>query len=192
MEWAHAQDQQGSGSNAGRFSMRDPYSQGSDEQDADVSGHFFSAEATRDQEQLDLRKSEHQESSDIIPHHLSYSAVRRPNRVTDKALRENFHLPLAEVAKKFGMCTTAFKKLCRKQGIMHWPHRALCSIEKKIASLRAEAKFTNDQNFIDEQVCKLEQKRETILSGIGLPVGWEDEVEDADHSNNGYRQIPEL
>ena len=29
--------------------------------------------------------------------------------------------PLTEVAKKFGMCTTAFKKLCRKQGIMQWP-----------------------------------------------------------------------
>ena len=36
-------------------------------------------------------------------------------RLTEKVLRENFHLPLSEVAKKFGMCTTAFKKLCRKQ-----------------------------------------------------------------------------
>lgn len=108
--------------------------------------HFFSAEATRDQEQLDMRKSEHQESMDqVIPQHLSYAAVR-PNKVTDKALREHFHLPLAEVAKKFGMCTTAFKKLCRRQGIMNWPHRALRSIEKKIASLRAEAKFTNNQH----------------------------------------------
>lgn len=47
-------------------------------------------------------------------------------------------MPLNEVAKKFGMCTTALKKLCRKYGVMQWPHRKLRSLEKKIASLRAE------------------------------------------------------
>jgi hypothetical protein len=147
----------------------------------------FSAEATHDQEQMEMRKSEHDETGDhIMPYHLSHSAVR-PTRTTDKALRENFHLPLAEVARKFGMCTTAFKKLCRKQGIMHWPHRALRSVEKKIASLRAEAKFTNDQGYIDEQVCKLEQKRESILSGIGLNAGWEEEV---DEDNSNTRSLP--
>lgn len=66
------------------------------------------------------------------------------------------------------MCTTAFKKLCRKQGVMQWPHRTLRSLEKKIASLRAEQKFTNDHNQIDEQVRKLQMKREAILSGTGL------------------------
>jgi len=47
-------------------------------------------------------------------------------------------MPLNEVAKKYGMCTTALKKLCRKYGVMQWPHRKLRSLEKKIASLRAE------------------------------------------------------
>jgi len=41
-------------------------------------------------------------------------------------------------------------------------------LEKKIASLRAEQKFTNDHNSIDEQVRKLQIKRESILSGTGL------------------------
>jgi len=89
-------------------------------------------------------------------------------RLSEKVLREHFHLPLSEVAKKFGMCTTAFKKTCRKQGVMQWPHRTLRSLEKKIASLRAEQKFTNDHNSIDEQVRKLQIKRESILSGTGL------------------------
>ena len=31
--------------------------------------------------------------------------------VTEQELRDNFHLPLHTVAKKFGMCTTAFKKM---------------------------------------------------------------------------------
>lgn len=159
----------------------DPYQR----QGGDDHALFFSAESTRDQQQLEQRKSEHEETGDM-PLHLSFSAAGRPNRVTDKALRENFHLPLSEVAKKFNMCTTAFKKLCRKQGIMHWPHRALRSIEKKIASLRAEAKFTNDQFSIDEQIGKLQQKRETILSGIGFPSGGDDDLEES-HSGTGSR-----
>lgn len=58
--------------------------------------------------------------------------------LSEKELREHFNMPLNEVAKKFGMCTTALKKLCRKYGVMQWPHRKLRSLEKKIASLRAE------------------------------------------------------
>ncbi|KAJ1495002.1 RWP-RK domain-containing protein, partial [Baffinella frigidus] len=50
--------------------------------------------------------------------------------------REHFNRPLNEVAKKYGMCTTALKKLCRRYGVMQWPHRRLRSLEKKIASLK--------------------------------------------------------
>ena len=60
------------------------------------------------------------------------------NMLSEKELRDHFNMPLNEVAKKFGMCTTALKKLCRKYGVMQWPHRKLRSLEKKIASLRAE------------------------------------------------------
>eukprot|EP00961_Rhodomonas_salina_P215837 2915377-Rhodomonas_salina.2 len=38
--------------------------------------------------------------------------------LSEKELREHFNMPLNEVAKKFGMCTTALKKLCRKYGVM--------------------------------------------------------------------------
>jgi len=49
---------------------------------------------------------------------------RRQNvAVTGQSLREHFHLPLHTVAQKLGMCTTAFKKLCRRLGISKWPHR---------------------------------------------------------------------
>ena len=58
--------------------------------------------------------------------------------LSEKELRDHFNMPLNEVAKKFSMCTTALKKLCRKYGVMQWPHRKLRSLEKKIASLRAE------------------------------------------------------
>lgn len=36
------------------------------------------------------------------------------------------------------------------------------------ASLHAEQKFTNDHNHIEDQIRKLQAKREAILSGNGL------------------------
>jgi hypothetical protein len=55
--------------------------------------------------------------------HLETGGGRRLASVTGQTLREHFHLPLHTVAQKFGMCTTAFKKMCRRLGIMKWPHR---------------------------------------------------------------------
>jgi hypothetical protein len=49
--------------------------------------------------------------------------VARCGEITEKMLRDHFHLPLHTVAKMFGMCTTAFKKLCRRFEIPKWPHR---------------------------------------------------------------------
>lgn len=43
--------------------------------------------------------------------------------ITERELRQHFHLPLHTAAQKFGICTTAFKKLCRRFKIAKWPHR---------------------------------------------------------------------
>lgn len=51
-----------------------------------------------------------------------FGSNRRPV-INEHTLREHFHLPLHTVALKFGMCTTAFKKMCRRMGIAKWPHR---------------------------------------------------------------------
>jgi len=88
--------------------------------------------------------------------------------LSEKELREHFNMPLNEVAKKFGMCTTALKKLCRKYGVMQWPHRKLRSLEKKIASLRAEQRYTTDgHGTLDDEIRKLEQQREALITGNG-------------------------
>jgi hypothetical protein len=112
-------------------------------------------------------------------------------RVTENKLREHFHLPLTEVAKKFGMCNTAFKKLCRKQGIMQWPYRTLRSLEKKMASLRAEQKFTYDNIQIEEQISKLQAKREQILSGSGTNISQDDDpvVQPSPSDDSSTRQV---
>jgi hypothetical protein len=43
--------------------------------------------------------------------------------LTREMLTSNFTLPLNTVAKKFGLCPTALKKLCRKFGVPRWTHR---------------------------------------------------------------------
>jgi len=50
-------------------------------------------------------------------------------------LRKFFHLPIVEVARQLGTCTTALKKICRKNKIQKWPYRQIRSITKSIQSL---------------------------------------------------------
>lgn len=50
-------------------------------------------------------------------------------------LRKFFHLPIVEVARQLGTCTTALKKICRKNRISKWPYRQIKSITKSIQSL---------------------------------------------------------
>eukprot|EP00598_Pedospumella_elongata_P012066 CAMPEP_0185001844 /NCGR_PEP_ID=MMETSP1098-20130426/72222_1 /TAXON_ID=89044 /ORGANISM="Spumella elongata, Strain CCAP 955/1" /LENGTH=169 /DNA_ID=CAMNT_0027529213 /DNA_START=191 /DNA_END=697 /DNA_ORIENTATION=+ len=47
-------------------------------------------------------------------------------------LRKFFHLPIVEVARQLGTCTTALKKICRKNKINKWPYRQIRSITKSI------------------------------------------------------------
>lgn len=53
-------------------------------------------------------------------------------------LQAHFHLPMAEVARRFGVCTTFFKKMCRIHGIRRWPYRKLKSLQKKIIHLQQD------------------------------------------------------
>lgn len=49
-------------------------------------------------------------------------------------LQSHFHLPMAAVAKKFDVCLTFFKKVCRQHGIKRWPYRKLKSLERKMST----------------------------------------------------------
>jgi len=44
-------------------------------------------------------------------------------RVSYEALEELFHLPLKDAAREIGLCTTTFKKACRRFGLEQWPFR---------------------------------------------------------------------
>ena len=47
-----------------------------------------------------------------------------------------FHLPIVEAAQKCGMCTTAFKKACRKNNVYKWPFRQVMSLRNEIDALQ--------------------------------------------------------
>jgi len=51
--------------------------------------------------------------------------------LTKEVLEAHFHLPMAEVAKKFGVCVTYFKNCCRMNGVMRWPFRQVSSMKKR-------------------------------------------------------------
>lgn len=57
--------------------------------------------------------------------------VGKADRITLEVLTDHFHLPMAEVAKKFDVCVTFFKRICRARGILRWPYRKLKSLEKQ-------------------------------------------------------------
>jgi len=84
---------------------------------------------------------------------LSMPFQPKQHSIDFEVLQNHFHLPMAVVAKKFDVCLTFFKKICRQHGIKRWPYRKLRSLEKKITTLaervedRAEVHLTklNDQ-----------------------------------------------
>eukprot|EP00287_Rhodomonas_sp_CCMP768_P006334 CAMPEP_0196732362 /NCGR_PEP_ID=MMETSP1091-20130531/11796_1 /TAXON_ID=302021 /ORGANISM="Rhodomonas sp., Strain CCMP768" /LENGTH=79 /DNA_ID=CAMNT_0042075617 /DNA_START=68 /DNA_END=303 /DNA_ORIENTATION=- len=41
--------------------------------------------------------------------------------VTLEILEQVFDMPLHRACKSLGVCATAFKKVCRKLGVMKWP-----------------------------------------------------------------------
>jgi len=86
--------------------------------------------------------------------------------ISHEILAKHFHLPLTVVSKKFGLCPTALKKLCRKFGIVRWPFRKLKMLDKKIAALRAEAIYASGRGDSGKQggdLQKLEQTRARIF-----------------------------
>jgi hypothetical protein len=104
---------------------------------------------------------------------------RGENATVSKALtiddlRSFFHLPIVEVAKQLGTCTTALKKICRKNKIMKWPYRQIRSITKSIQSL--EMASLNDTLPDDlkyqyrEQVFELQKAIDEIVQDPNTDV----------------------
>merc|ERR1711865_299528 len=57
---------------------------------------------------------------------------KRSYRISYEDLEKHFDQPLVDVARKFDVCTTFFKKICRQHGIKRWPFRKLKSLQRKM------------------------------------------------------------
>ncbi|RHY34928.1 hypothetical protein DYB32_000573 [Aphanomyces invadans] len=58
------------------------------------------------------------------------------NNVTIEDFYDFFDKPIVAVAREFGVCTTLFKKICRKSGIHRWPYRKISSLSKTIDAIQ--------------------------------------------------------
>eukprot|EP00656_Telonema_subtile_P024511 TRINITY_DN2672_c0_g1_i6.p1 TRINITY_DN2672_c0_g1~~TRINITY_DN2672_c0_g1_i6.p1 ORF type:complete len:199 (-),score=42.58 TRINITY_DN2672_c0_g1_i6:92-688(-) len=87
-------------------------------------------------------------------------------------LKEHFHLPMVDVAKKFGICTTVFKRMCRSHGIKRWPFRKLQSIERRMFVLNEIFLPLNAQAV--KELKQLTAARERIIN-TGIPGGQDDD-----------------
>lgn len=121
------------------------------------------------------------------------AAVSKALTIDD--LRNFFHLPIVEVAKQLGTCTTALKKICRKNKIMKWPYRQIRSITKSIQSLEMASlndTLPDDLKFqYREQVFELQKAIDEIVHdpntdvSMHLKENFELEGDDFDEENEG-------
>jgi hypothetical protein len=51
------------------------------------------------------------------------AVIAMAKEITIDVLRAYYYLPIAQVAKCMGICTTLMKKICRKNNIYRWPYR---------------------------------------------------------------------
>ena len=99
------------------------------------------------------------------------SSISRNIKIDD--LRSYFHLPIVEVAKQLGICTTLLKRVCRTNKIKKWPYRQIRSIAKSIQSLEmasmngmlADAEREKSQ----EQITFLKRSLEALIDDPSIP-----------------------
>jgi len=63
-------------------------------------------------------------------------STSRAENLSFEILQKHFDVPMTEAAKRFGVCLTFFKKICRSHGIKRWPFRKLKSLQSKISDLQ--------------------------------------------------------
>ena len=90
--------------------------------------------------------------------------ITHKERFTKEVLSGYFHLPIVEVSKTLGICTTMLKKICRKNGISRWPYRKIRSIDKTIEGLEILLRETPaDAAGLRREIAFYRAKRQNII-----------------------------
>lgn len=80
-------------------------------------------------------------------------------------LKKCFNMPIATVARKFGICATLLKKICRRHGIQRWPHRQIRSLQKSVDMLRESLSVAKGSNkdYIAKKIAAFEYTLDCIM-----------------------------
>lgn len=87
------------------------------------------------------------------PRNRGTGPKRFSKSVTRERLQGQFHLPMEEAGRMFGVSTTIVKRVCRTFGIERWPYRQIQSARKRIdllkEKLRSGARSAAEQEKIE-------------------------------------------
>uniref|UniRef100_K3XAN6 RWP-RK domain-containing protein n=1 Tax=Globisporangium ultimum (strain ATCC 200006 / CBS 805.95 / DAOM BR144) TaxID=431595 RepID=K3XAN6_GLOUD len=97
----------------------------------------------------------------IVPQHLGLNV----KDITLNELRPHFNKPMAVVAKELGVCITLMKKICRRNGLVRWPHRRIRSLVNRITSLQVIAGNASDaeQKRFLSQIAALREELSAVI-----------------------------
>ncbi|GLE07000.1 hypothetical protein PINS_up016818 [Pythium insidiosum] len=102
--------------------------------------------------------------------HLLPPIAPRPSplnvkELTLNELRPHFNKPMAVVAKELGVCITLMKKICRRNGLVRWPHRRIRSLVNRITSLQVIASNSTgaEKKRFQSQIVALREELSAVI-----------------------------
>lgn len=97
----------------------------------------------------------------VVPHHGGVHV----KDITLNELRPHFNKPMAVVAKELGVCITLMKKICRRNGLVRWPHRRIRSLVNRITSLQviAAAATEAEKKRFESQIAMLREELSAVI-----------------------------
>ncbi|KAJ0407287.1 hypothetical protein ATCC90586_003145 [Pythium insidiosum] len=102
--------------------------------------------------------------------HLLPPIAPRPSplnvkELTLNELRPHFNKPMAVVAKELGVCITLMKKICRRNGLVRWPHRRIRSLVNRITSLQVIASNSTgaEKKRFQSQIISLREELSAVI-----------------------------
>ncbi|KAJ0031148.1 hypothetical protein Pint_13716 [Pistacia integerrima] len=91
----------------------------------------------------------------------------RTGKLTLEDLRNYFHLPIEEAARRLRLCPTVVKKICRRYGLHRWPYRKIKSLERQIqtATPRLNSNDPEERANAKAEIERLRREIDTASAG---------------------------
>jgi len=102
---------------------------------------------------------------------IDSQTYRRRKGITREELGTALHLPLAQAAKQFNMCTAKLKKVCREYGVRRWPFRKILSAQRYLeAKQRGQELSATSQEDSLRVTQELRLLRDTAFAGTPCAI----------------------